>query len=243
MNLVSEWLNVLSSIYMKQVEAWHLNNKFNNSNVTIFIMICIKQQQAQFTKWNTEPHHSSVKISEHGEHRLHTLYMQEESLKPKISIYTYWKLAEAGNSNSYRTPHCKRRSMVWIAEPQSDCTTSFFQKIKIISRYNLASRSLIIKLKTWSLHQSVWASIHEDQVLSFELWVSTYFWLVLYTLISKLWIILKIHPCIAKVVITTLTYWYMYSIAQDHDITEYFLKSMIISITWFKNHFFFYYKN
>ena len=144
-NELSEWTAKCSKPHLHET-GWSLtfNNKFNNSNVIIFIMICIKQRQAQFIKWNIEPHHSSVKISEHGEHRLHTLYMQEESLKPKISIYTYWKLAEAGNSNSYRAPHWKRWSMVWIAEPQRDCTTSFFQKIKIISCYNLASRSSIL---------------------------------------------------------------------------------------------------
>ena len=30
-----------------------------------------------------------VKISEHGEQRLHTLEMQDKSLKPKKKIYTY----------------------------------------------------------------------------------------------------------------------------------------------------------
>ena len=39
-------------------------------------------------------HRSSVKISQHGEQRVHTLYMQEKSSKMKISIYTYWKLAK-----------------------------------------------------------------------------------------------------------------------------------------------------
>ena len=35
-----------------------------------------------------------MKISEHGEQRLHTLYMQDKSLKMKTSIYTYWKFGE-----------------------------------------------------------------------------------------------------------------------------------------------------
>ena len=47
-----------------------------------------------------EPHRSSVKISEHGKQKLHKLLMQDKSPKPKILIYTYWKLAKAGNSNS-----------------------------------------------------------------------------------------------------------------------------------------------
>ena len=47
-----------------------------------------------------EPHRSSVKISEHGEQKLRKLLMQDKSPKPKILIYTYWKLAKASNSNS-----------------------------------------------------------------------------------------------------------------------------------------------
>ena len=35
-----------------------------------------------------------MKISEHGEQRLHTLYMQDKSSKMKTSIYTYWKFGE-----------------------------------------------------------------------------------------------------------------------------------------------------
>ena len=38
---------------------------------------------------------SSVKILEHGDQRLHSLNMQDKSLKPKLLIYTYSKLAEA----------------------------------------------------------------------------------------------------------------------------------------------------
>ena len=81
-----------------------------------------------------------MKISEHGKQRPHTLYIEDKSLKLKISIYTYWKLAEAGNSNSYRTLH---------GSTDQHCTTLFFRKTKVISQRNLASRSLIIG--TWEL--------------------------------------------------------------------------------------------
>ena len=43
--LSSERLHVLSRPYAKEVEAWQ-TSKFNNSNVVIFIEICIKLQQA-----------------------------------------------------------------------------------------------------------------------------------------------------------------------------------------------------
>ena len=66
-----------------------------------------------------EPHRSSVKISEHGEQKLHKLLMQDKSPKPKISIYTYWKLVKAGNSNSliqYAAPQALiDRANFWTA--------------------------------------------------------------------------------------------------------------------------------
>ena len=93
--LLSERLHVLSCLYVKEVDAWQ-TSKCNNSNVIIFIKICIKPWQAWFTEWIAEQHRSSVKISEHGKQRLHTLYMQDKSLKMKTSIYTYWKLGEPG---------------------------------------------------------------------------------------------------------------------------------------------------
>ena len=89
----------------------------------------------------TELHHSSVKISEHGKQRLHKLYMQDKSSKPKILIYTYWKVVEAGNSNSYSTLHRNHRSTMQISERLHDCT-------KIISHENLASWTS--KLKAWN---------------------------------------------------------------------------------------------
>ena len=74
------------------------------------------------------------------------MYMQDKSLKQKISIYTYWKLSEAGSSNSYRTPHHKHWSVVWIFERLHDCTTLLFWKKKI-SCINLACQTS--KLETW----------------------------------------------------------------------------------------------
>ena len=97
-------------------------------------------------------------------------------MKQKISIYTYSKLAEPGSSNSYRTPHCKHWSTVWIFECLRDCTTSFFWK-KIISCINLASQTS--KLETWD---SIFTSRNskrlcfERQGLSLKLLVSSYFW-------------------------------------------------------------------
>ena len=73
--------------------------------------------------------------------------MQDKSLKPKILIYAYWKLAKAGNSNSYRTLHRKHWSSVWISEWLRDCTTSFFQKT-IISGGSLASQNS--KVEAWN---------------------------------------------------------------------------------------------
>ena len=73
--------------------------------------------------------------------------MQDKSLKPKILIYAYWKLAKAGNSNSYRTLHCKHWSSVRISEWLHDCATSFFQKT-IISGGSLASQNS--KVEAWN---------------------------------------------------------------------------------------------
>ena len=59
-------------------------------------IIYIRQMRDKLNSQNELPsrHRSSVKISQHGEQRVHTLYMQEKSSKMKISIYTYWKLAK-----------------------------------------------------------------------------------------------------------------------------------------------------
>ena len=124
-----------------------------------------------------------MKILGHCEQRLHTLYMQDKSSKPKILIYTYWKVAEADNSNSYRTPHHKRWSTVWISEQLRDSSTLLFQKTRVISNKNLASWSSILdhlnsrldpcilrldphilKLKMFEL----WDMRIEDRVSSFE---------------------------------------------------------------------------
>ena len=113
-----------------------------------------------------EPHRSSVKISEHDEQRLHKLYMQDKSSKPKILIYTCWKVVEASNSNSYTTPHCNHWWTVRISEQQHDCT-------KIISCKNLPSWTS--KLKAWNSRLDPPDSRRDPQVklnlkcLSFEM--------------------------------------------------------------------------
>ena len=95
--------------------------------------------------------------------------------------FTLESLPKPDNSNSYRTPHCKHRSMVriylngyvtvqhcsasWILDPRSS---------------KLKTRSS--RLETQSSHletRSVWALRRKDQVTSFEVQVSIYFWAVL----------------------------------------------------------------
>ena len=98
-----------------------------------------------------DPHRSSVKVSEHCEQRLHTLYMQGKSTKPKILVYTYWNLSEADNSNSYKTPHHKHWSTVRISERLRDCSTLLFWKIGVISNKNLTSWSSILDHLSWRL--------------------------------------------------------------------------------------------
>ena len=80
--------------------------------------------------------------------------MQDKSLKSKILIYAYWKLAEAGNSNSYRTLHHKHWSLVQISEWLHDCATSFFQKT-IISGGSLASQNSKVEASNSRLDSSV----------------------------------------------------------------------------------------
>ena len=96
-----------------------------------------------------------------------------------ILIYTYWKLAEADNSNSYRTPYHKQWSR------QCEYLNGYVTVQHCSFRKHRSS-----KLETWSSHreiqsshlktQNVWASRHEDRVSSVELRVSTYFSAVLY---------------------------------------------------------------
>ena len=128
------------------------------------------------TEWIAERHRSSVKISEHGKQRLHTLYMQDKSSKMKILIYTYWKLDKPDNSNSYRTPHRKHWSTVRISEWLHDCTTLFFQKTWLLGSSILNHRNSrldpcvsrldprISKLKAVALRDTR----IESQVSSFE---------------------------------------------------------------------------
>ena len=48
-----------------------------------------------------EPHHSSVKISEHGKQKLHKLLMQDKSPKPKIL-----KACQSWQFKQFNTVHC-----------------------------------------------------------------------------------------------------------------------------------------
>ena len=120
-------------------------------------------------------------ISELGEQRLHTdaLYTQDKSSIMNISIYTYWKLAEPWQfKQSYRTPHRKHWSTVRISERLRDCSTSFFRKTLLLDPRSLIieARDSILALETLSVQ----ASRCENRVSSFDDWVSTYLWVVLY---------------------------------------------------------------
>ena len=126
-----------------------------------------------------KPHRSSVKISEHGGQRLHTLYMQDKSSKMKISIYSHWKLAEPWQFRQLQNTAPQALidgAKIWTAK----------WLYNIVLSENLASWILdpwSSKLETRSSHletRNVWASRREDRVSSFELQVSTYFWAVLF---------------------------------------------------------------
>ena len=90
-----------------------------------------------------------------------TYNVHAESLKQKISIYTYWKLPEAGSSNSYRTPHHKHWSVVWIFERLHDCTTLFFWK-----KNNFMYKPCFSNLKAGNLRLNP----HISKLEAFVLW-------------------------------------------------------------------------
>ena len=153
LNELSEWKAECSKTHLheKEVEAWLI------ANLTTQI-----HRIANL-------HHSSVKILEYCKQRLHTLHMQDKSSKPKILIYTYWKLAEAGNSKSYTAPQALIDGA--ISERLHDCTTLFFGKTKIISRENFASRSSNLDHRNSILTSidSILAS-RNSKCSSFETW-------------------------------------------------------------------------
>ena len=68
---------------------------------------------------------------------------------------TFWNLAEADNSNSYKTPHHKHWSTVWISERLHDCSTLLFWKVRVISNKNLTSWSSILDHLSWRLDPRV----------------------------------------------------------------------------------------
>ena len=121
-----------------------------------------------------------MKISEHGEQRLHTLYMHDKSSKLKISICTYWKLAEP-----WQFKQLQNTAPQALIDGANIWTATWLYNI-VLSE-NLASWILhpwSLKLKTWSscletrsLHletRSIHTSRWEDRVSSFKLWVSQY---------------------------------------------------------------------
>ena len=140
--------------------------------------------------WNPfkTSHRSSVKISEHGKQRLHTLYMQDKSSKMKISIYTYWKLAKPRQFKQLQNTTLQALidgANIWMATWLYNIVLSQNLASWILDPWSskLETRSLPLEtrsshLKTWSIR----ASRHEDRVSSFKLPVSTYFWTVLYIL-------------------------------------------------------------
>ena len=109
--------------------SWSLTNKqFNNSNVEIFINICIKprklnsQNELQsstvhlWKSWNTANKgyiHCTCRIN-----------LQ----KSKYRFTLIKSLPNPDNSNSYWTLHRKHWSTVQISERLCNCTTSFFRK-------------------------------------------------------------------------------------------------------------------
>ena len=92
--------------------------------------------------------------------------------------FTLESLPQPNNSNSYRTPHCKHRSMVRISEWLRDCTTLF----SFLDPRSSKLKTRSSRLETQSSHletRSVRALRRKDQVTSFEVQVSIYFWAVL----------------------------------------------------------------
>ena len=112
-------------------------------------IIYIRQMRDKLNSQNELPsrHRSSVKISQHGEQRVHTLYMQEKSSKMKISIYTYWKLAKPRQFKQLQNTTSQALidgANIWMA-------TWLYT---IVLTQNLASWILdprSSKLETWSL--------------------------------------------------------------------------------------------
>ena len=105
---------------------------------------------------------SSVKILEHGEQRLHTMYMQDKSSKPKLSIYGYSKLTEAGQFK-----------LLQNTAPQAPIdggniwTATWLYNIVVLE--NLASQfsySWFLKLETWSLHLETRSSHSLNSILA-----------------------------------------------------------------------------
>ena len=117
-----------------------------------------------------------MKISERGEQRLHTLYMQDKSSKMKTSIYTYWKFGEPRWFKQLQntTPQAlidgaNIWTATWLYNNRSFGKPSFLDPRS--SKLDMP-RSLHLETR------SVRASRREDQVSSFEHRVSTYFWAV-----------------------------------------------------------------
>ena len=104
--------------------------------------------------------------------KVNTLYVQDKSSKMKISIYTYWKLAEPRHFKQLQNTAPQA-----LIDSANIWTATWLYNIVLsenLASWILAPRSSHLETR------SVRASRPEDRVSSFDLRVSTCFWTVLY---------------------------------------------------------------
>ena len=151
---------------------------------------------------------ANTKISECGEQRLHTLYMQDKSSK----IYTYWKFGEP-----WWFKQLQNTAPQALIDGANIWTATWLYNIVLLE--NLASWILdprnsrcldnrISKLEAFELQSS------EDRVSSFKHRVSTYFWAVSTVACFSLFLNLEIFWMSKKTIIIEFGFHRIWRILQ-----------------------------